>query len=560
MNQSSTRYEWNTVPWPKLEASVFKLQKRIYRASQRGDVKLVRRLQKLLLKSQNGKLLATKRVTQDNQGKKTPGIDGMAKLKREEKLRLAESLDLKEASKPVRRIWIPKPGKEEKRPLGIPIMRDRAKQALVKLALEPEWEAKFEPNSYGFRPGRSCHDTYEAIFNSLRRKKAYVLDADIAGCFDNIDHSALLKKLNTTPGIRRIIKGWLKSGVMEGLEFQSTERGTPQGGVISPLLANIALHGLENDTKKALAQELFDYMKRTRPKASNTLAPRKMSIIRYADDFVVVHEDLEVILKAKSFIETWLKEMGLEIKPSKTRITHTLEPIGEQKPGFDFLGFTVRQFPVRQSQKGYKLLMKPSRKAQEQHRNVIGEELRALRGAPQEKVIKTLNPIINGWSRYYVPAVSRKVFERLDHDTYGKLWQWATFRHPHKGIGWVRRKYFRQVGNDKWRFMTHQGMYLSRHSDHLIKRHVKVVGTRSPCDGDWVYWTTRLGKMPGTPPRVANLLKRQQGKCNKCAMCFRMEDDMRIEYVDRNPKNNQVENLRLVHQHCCNDTLDARCG
>ena len=266
-------------------------------------------LQKLLLKSRSAKFLATRRVTQDNRGRKTAGVDGIANLKQTDRLILAESLSLKGKSEPVRRIWIPKPGKTEKRPLGIPTMTNRAQQALLKMALEPEWEAKFEPNSYGFRPGRSCHDACGAIFNALTRKNAFVLDADITGCFDNIDHNRLLEKLNTTSGIYKVIKRWLRAGIMEGNVFQTTERGTPQGGVISPLLANIALHGMEHDTKNALTDEFFQYRKDKCGKATRTEAQRMINITRYADDFVVIHESKEIVLKAKSYIEEWLKRL-----------------------------------------------------------------------------------------------------------------------------------------------------------------------------------------------------------------------------------------------------------
>jgi len=230
MNQSKDRYEWNTIPWRKLEVIVFKLQKRIYRASQRGDVRLVHRLQRLLLKSRSAKMLAVRRVTQDNQGRKTAGIDGVAQLTPAERLRLVEMLNLNEKSMPLRRAWIAKPGKVEKRPLGIPTMADRAKQALVKMVLEPEWEAKFEPNSYGFRPGRSCHDARGAIFISLIGKTAYILDADITGCFDHINHCALLEKLNTIPLLRKIVKGVTSRG--DGNWSFLRHRAGPQGTVV----------------------------------------------------------------------------------------------------------------------------------------------------------------------------------------------------------------------------------------------------------------------------------------------------------------------------------------
>ncbi|GHU15481.1 hypothetical protein FACS189449_13110 [Alphaproteobacteria bacterium] len=244
--------------------------------------------------------------------------------------------------------------------MGIPIMADRARQALAKLALEPEFEAKFEPNSYGFRPARSCHDAMEAIFNTIHQKNAYVLDADIKGCFDNIDHSKLLKKLNTFPKLRRVIRRWLKSGIMEGDVFQKTKAGTPQGGVISPLLANIALGGLEYETKKALGEELFVYAKGKQSKIGRKDARNQLSIIRYCDDFVIIHESLELIEKAKEFVQQWLRQMGLELSETKTRIRHTLKSIDGGEIGFKFLGFWVRQYHDKCRKRGYITLIKPS--------------------------------------------------------------------------------------------------------------------------------------------------------------------------------------------------------
>ena len=274
-----TTVEWNQVNWRKLERKVYKLQKRIYRASIRGDVKAVRRLQKTLMKSWSAKVLAVRRVTQDNQGKQTAGVDGQKSLNPKQRLALIANLKLNSKVAPTRRVWIPKPGTEEKRPLGIPTMKDRALQALVKMALEPEWEARFEPNSYGFRPGRSCLDAVEAIFNAIRSKPKYVLDADIAKCFDRIDHEALLIKLNTFPTIRRQVRAWLKAGVMDGKQLFPTSEGTPQGGVISPLLANIALHGMEERIKQYAATL----------KGNKRDNRKSLSLIRYADDFVILH-------------------------------------------------------------------------------------------------------------------------------------------------------------------------------------------------------------------------------------------------------------------------------
>src|SRR3989442_3750072 len=291
--------EWAQTPWRKLEKYVFQLQKRIYRARQRGDWKTVRGLQRLLRRSRAARTLAVRRVTQDNSGKKTPGIDGVAKLNPQERLEMVQTMNLSDKARPVRRVWIPKPGKTEMRPLGIPTMMDRAKQALVKMIIEPEWEAEFEPNSYGFRPGRGCHDAIEQVFIAMRGEK-YILEADIKGCFDNIAHEALLDKVND-PALRPLLKGWLKAGIMDGEVFQETQQGTPQGGVISPLLANIALHGLEEDTKEALKLILTRSAKPYHQGWER--ARRTLQVIRYADDFVVIHKELSVIKEGAALLE-----------------------------------------------------------------------------------------------------------------------------------------------------------------------------------------------------------------------------------------------------------------
>ena len=262
--------EWHSINWRKLERSVYKLQKRIYQASARGDVKAYRRLQKTLMKSWSARALAVRRVTQDNQGKKTAGVDGVKSLTPKQRLELTGNLNLGSKVSPTRRVWIPKPGTEEKRPLGIPTMKDRALQALVKLVLEPEWEARFEPNSYGFRAGRSCHDAIGAIFNAINGKPKYVLDADIAKCFDRINQEKLLIKLNTSPTIRRQIRAWLKAGVMDGKQLFPTSEGTPQGGVISPLRANyyatVVSKVTYSDIDHLMYQKLNAWAKHRHPK------------------------------------------------------------------------------------------------------------------------------------------------------------------------------------------------------------------------------------------------------------------------------------------------------
>ncbi len=533
-------YEWQDLPWRKIERAVFKLQKRIYQASQRDDTKAVHELQRLLISSWSAKCLAVRRVTQDNRGKNTAGVNGVKSLTPAERLQLAQTLKLSQAACPVRRVWIPKPGKVEKRPLGIPTISNRAEQALAKLALEPEWEARFEPNSYGFRPGRSTHDAIEAIFKNICLKAKYVLDADIAACFDKISHSAVLTKLQTYPVMRRAVRAWLKAGVMDGEEIFPTTEGSPQGGVISPLIANIALHGLET----AVAE--------VHPKAK---------VIRYADDLVVLHPELEVIKAAKQTVSQWLDSMGLELKPSKTQITHTLNH-HEGNVGFDFLGFHIRQYPVGKTQSGktsgrypkllgYKTLIKPSKKAVQRHYRAICAIIDANLATSQARLIEQLNPIIQGWTNYYATVVSKDVFEKLAHLTFAKLLRWARRRHSTKPRKWIVRKYWR-LETGSWDFAPKDEVSLIRHYETSIQRHVKVRGNKSPYDGDWVYWATRRGREPGLPKRVATLLKKQAGKCAHCGLYFGLEDKIEVDHILPKIRGGKdgYNNWQLLHAHC----------
>ena len=558
-----TTVEWNQVNWRKLERKVYKLQKRIYRASQRGDVKTIRRLQKTLMKSWSARALSVRRVTQDNTGKKTAGVDGIKSLSPAARLKLVNNLKMGSNVSPTRRVWIPKPGTEEKRPLGIPTMKDRALQALVKLALEPEWEARFEPNSYGFRPGRSCHDAIEQIFTVISQKAKYVLDADIAKCFDRIDHEVLLNKLNTFPTIRRQIRAWLKAGVIDNMQYFETSEGTPQGGVISPLLSNIALHGMEERVRQ------FALTLKGR-KLDNV---RNLNLIRYADDFVILQEDITVVQRCKEIISECLNGIGLELKPSKTRIAHTLEQYGQEKPGFDFLGFTIRQFPAGRHQSGktskgkplgFKTIITPSKQKQKVHYAQIAEVIKTHKAAPQGALIKHLNPIIRGWANYFATVVSKEAYTELDHLTYQKLEAWANRRHPNKGKKWVKDRYWHTQGERNWVFATRKGnnaLRLLNHADTPIVRHVKVKGESSPYDGNLVYWSTRMGNNPEMPSRVSKLLKKQKGKCAHCGLYFREEDVMEIDH--KIPKSqggkDSYDNWQLLHRHC-HDTKTALDG
>jgi RNA-directed DNA polymerase len=533
------RYRWQDLPWKKIEKKVFKLQKRIYQASCRGNVKLVHRLQRLLSKSFYAKCLAVRRVTQDNQGKKTSGIDGVRCLTPKQRLQMVGELRLTHRALPVRRTWIKKPGKDEKRPLGIPIMLDRATQALVKLMLEPEWEAKFEATSYGFRPGRCCHDAIEAIFKNIRLRPKYVLDADIEKCFDRIDHEALTKKMNTTPCITRQIKAWLKAGAIDKKRFLPTEEGTPQGGVISPLLANIALHGMEEAIQKV---------------------SKEAKIIRYADDLVILHADRETILNIKESLTKWLRGIGLNFKGTKTRVTHTREIIEQKQPGFDFLGFTIHQYKVgkRRSGKstdgkmiGFKTIIKTSKEKIKTHWQRIRETVKKYKNAKQEELIEKLNPVIRGWCNYQSTQCNRKLFEKLDVRMYKRLKSWAKRRHSNKSWEWIKRRYWKKVRNDNWVFGTEKKS-LIKYGDTKIRRHIMVKGNRSPFDGDFTYWATRLGKYPGIGETLAKLLKAQNGRCNYCGLYFMDGDLMEKDHITSKEKGGKSshENRQLLHRHC----------
>jgi len=550
MNTASMpMYDWNTIPWATAERAVFKLQKRIYQASQRGDTHTVHQLQRLLMTSWWACLLAVRRVTQDNQGKKTAGVDGVKNLPPPQRLLLAQQLQaapLRPKSPPVRRVWIPKVGTTEQRPLGIPVMEQRARQALVKLALEPEWEAKFEPNSYGFRPGRSAHDAIEAIFASIHTQAKFVLDADIAKCFERINHTALLAKLQTFPKLRRVIKAWLKAGIMDGRELFPSLAGVPQGGVISPLLANVALHGLET----AVAQRFG--------RRERTGVYRVPRLIRYADDFVALDADEHVIHQVKEFIAAWLQELGLELKPSKTQITHTFNRYNNTI-GFDFLGFEIRQYRVgktrtayngRRQPLGFKTIIKPSKANVRRHKQTLAAIIDQQQQAPQAGLIAHLNPKIKGWANYYATVCSKKILNAVDAWLFHKLWAWARRRHPNKGKGWRARKYWGFL-HGRWMFAAGP-LKLHKASHTRIRRHTKVRGQRSPYDGDWLYWASRSGAHPEVPARIAMLLKRQQGKCAFCGLYFRQDDLREQDHIWPRAYGgvDNLDNLQLLHRHC----------
>jgi RNA-directed DNA polymerase len=526
---------WNDLKWGAISMRVKRIQRRIYKAEKSGDSKRVTWLQKLLLNSLDAKLLAVHQVTTLNKGRNTAGVDRKTITTSKQKLNVATNLDLDGKAKPIRRVWIPKPGKMEKRPLGIPTIKDRSKQALAKLALEPQWEAKFEFNSFGFRPGRSAQDAIEAIFLSLRHgKPKWVFDADIRKCFDRINHEALLAKLNTFPEMENQIRAWLKANIMEGYannpkEVVASTMGTPQGGIISPLLANIALHGLENNLKDLVAN-LED---KVPGMARGSLPKRKaLSVVRYADDFVIIHQDKYVIQKCIEYTHSWLEHLGLEISEEKSKLR-----IGTE--GFLFLGFQIIQ--VRK-QGDYKVKIRPSSESQKRLLEKVRSILQRLKAASSYDVIKALRPVILGWANYFKYSECSVDFLRLTHSIFLKVRAWVFRRDTRNGRLVIKEKYFptnktynfdESEHKDNWILngrKASKGTVDTNYLPHVhwvkSRKHVKIQGDKSPYDGDHVYWAERSEKYSILPTRTQTLLRTQKFKCNWCEQKFTTFDQL----------------------------------
>jgi len=468
---------WTTIEWDKCEQRVKKLQARIVKAQKEKRYGKVKYLQRILVTSFDAKALAVKRVT-SNKGKRTAGVDKVKWTTPTAKFKAILSLKRKGYKpKPLKRVYIDK-SNGKKRPLGIPTMRDRAMQALYLMALEPVTETLADGNSYGFRRKRSTADAIDALHRLLSRKCSpeWILEGDIKGCFDHISHEWLINHVQID---RKILAEWLTSGVIFNKILTPTREGTPQGGIISPTLANATLDGMEKSVKDKYPKKLLGKGKVYFP---------KVNLVRYADDFIVTAANREILEEIKILLTDFLAQRGLELSEEKTLITHISD-------GFDFLGFNIRKY-------NGKLLIKPSKKSQKKITEKLHEVIFNNKSASQCQLIELLNPVITGWGNYFRHAVSKEVFAKTDHILFGQLKRWVFRRHSRKSKGWVLEKYFKSEDSRKWIFKDtleingdKQIFVLKKMADIPIVRHIKIKSDANPFDPQWdTYFERRSRK------------------------------------------------------------------
>ena len=566
--KSSESFVWKDTNWKHIELRLTILQNKIYAARKNHDIWKVRKLQRLILNSYDFKKLAVRKVTQLNRGKKTAGVDGIKNLNEKQRVWLVDNLRITGKAHPVRRVMIPKP-KSGFRPLGIPTMYDRALQALFVMALEPEFEATFEKNSYGFRPGRSQIDAMKQIQLCLQQADRFVLDADISKCFDKINHEKLLVLIGHKGKVRSQIQAWLESGnIFEGI-FESSDAGTPQGGVISPLLSNIALDGIEKRIGYwAENQRLF----RPNGKLVDNKKDRRKSIIfvRYADDFVVMNHNLDVIKKCKEIIGDFLAERGLALSDAKTKIVHTRISFEKNEPGFEFLGFKIKHFDTKKHSAknnqgrniGFRLLIFPSKSSRSKHFEKIDRILRQNKTAKQSQIVRKLNPIIIGWTNYFrfSHLLTTKIGSSMEQILFNKLKYWGKrkLNSANKLVNAYDKFWHKINGRRQFAFKDRDGEYVSislyrkvAKGVSLVK-YVKVKKDVSVYNGDLKYWSRRAITPDLKTKTKDKLLKRQNYKCFICGKTFLPFDTIETDHITPIAKggSHKITNLQLLHAVC----------
>lgn len=495
---------WHSIDWQAVQKNVRRLQARIVKATKDGKWGKVKALQHVLTHSFSGKALAVRRVT-ENQGKRTPGVDRVTWDDPRRKWMAIHSLQRRGYTpRPLRRVYIPKTN-GNMRPLGIPTMKDRAMQALYLLALDPIAETTADPTSYGFRKERSCADAVEKCFYLLSRRGSarWILEGDIKSCFDHISHDWLMANVCID---KTILRKWLKAGYVDKHSFYETVAGTPQGGIISPVLANLALDGLTQALRQRFSQRV------------NQASQGQVYLVRYADDFIITGKTKELLEhEVKPIVEHFMKARGLELSQEKTKITHI-------EQGFDFLGQTVRKYGSRK-----KLLIMPAKKNVKAFLNSIREVISRHRTANAADLVAILNPKIVGWANYHRHIVSKRMYTCVDHAIWHALWHWAKRRHPKKTRQWVKDRYFGIYRNHDWTFCGEQRTehgerrtrWLARAAFTPITRHTRIQAAANPYDPAWeVYFEERQGVKMADDLRgrrkLRYLWRAQHGICPVC--------------------------------------------
>lgn len=575
---------WEDIDWLQARQEVFKLQQQVFDAEKCNDKRTVGKIQLRIANSFHAKALAVRQVAHLSKGRKTAGIDGIKSPSGPQMMRMASALTIHHRPSSVRRVWIPKEGKNEMRPLGIPNLIDRAHQALLVMVLEPQWEAHFSDHQYGFRKGRGPQDAIDFITRHLRKAgPKWILELDIEKFFDCLEHEELLRRLDAPALITDAVRRCLKAGVSGAVDRYVPALGTPQGGPLSPLLANVALAGLEAHLKREFRGEY----------AGRITALGLPTLPIYADDAIVMHHDRSVVEWSQQAIQRYLDPLGLRLSQSKTQVSHTQQPSRPgEGAGFDFLGFHVQHHWTKKTgntQTPY-ILVTPSKRSVKRFYRECADRIdklklsRKQRGARQDRqargkddpttvLIRDLNRRTRGWCNYFHKCNAKATFSKMDHLLHGKLWKWAVRRFNRKKVDWLKENLFSGIeldgkgkplmrldGNPRERDWAFKSPFVPNDKPHLtlakmadtpIRNHVLVKPEKRHYDGDWTYWQRRTAwRYPGTPPMVSiTAFRRQRGNCAICSEPILIGERLTVGRQDRI----QI----LSHQHCSKLQLSA---